>query len=291
MLKTVFDYILDSIKETNCCAYSFIHTVLFNSAKIDGNDLRLVNLKPLFLKFKKVIENFLPNIFIILENEDIVIKNINFHLLNNEFNLENDKLPSSSLGNDCCLITQIKTNLLLNGDLIYNDKFEENSKGYLLEFYFKTEDKRLNFENILSKINIYLKKRERFGLFYLYSSGAEDIYDILVKIGLSKIALDIENNLIIRQTKNDTNRKFNCMKSNIQKSVNSSIKQLEAIDTIKDLPEFELLDEDSKEIALLRLSNPNATLRELCQLHSKKISPAGIKYKLDKIINLYKNIK
>ena len=54
---------------------------------------------------------------------------------------------------------------------------------------------------------------------------------------------------------------------------------------------IEYLNENLREVALARLANPDISLNELRLLLNNKISRAGIKYRLDKIIEIYQKIK
>ena len=49
--------------------------------------------------------------------------------------------------------------------------------------------------------------------------------------------------------------------------------------------------ENLKEVALVRIANPDVSLGDLRTLLGNNISRAGIKYRLDKIIQMYKELK
>ena len=67
--------------------------------------------------------------------------------------------------------------------------------------------------------------------------------------------------------------------------------QLEAINYIIDNFSIDYFDENLREIALVRLANPDVSLGELKTLLNNNLSRAGIKYRLDKIIDIYKDLK
>ena len=104
-------------------------------------------------------------------------------------------------------------------------------------------------------------------------------------------ALDIQNNLAIREMRNNVNRQNNCFESNLDKTINASSEQLKAISYIIDNYSLDYLDESLKAVALARLANPEVSLSALATLLDNSLSRAGIKYRLDKIISIYKKLK
>ena len=87
---------------------------------------------------------------------------------------------------------------------------------------------------------------------------------------------------------NKINRLVNCEAANLNKTINASIEQIEAIKKLQRENRFEQLDENLKELALLRLENPNYSLTELGEKLSKPIGKSGVNYRLKKIIELAK---
>ena len=77
----------------------------------------------------------------------------------------------------------------------------------------------------------------------------------------------------------------------IDKTINASVEQVLAIDYIINNYGLEKLELSLQAVALLRIANPEAPLSELQKLYPKQITRAGLKYKLDKIIAMYKELK
>ena len=117
------------------------------------------------------------------------------------------------------------------------------------------------------------------------------ICDIFVKLSDVKTALDIQNNLAMREMRNSANRQNNCFEFNLNKTIDASSVQLNAINYIINNYSLDILDENLKEVALARIANPDVSLNDLKTILNNKISRAGIKYRLDKIITLYQKLK
>ena len=85
---------------------------------------------------------------------------------------------------------------------------------------------------------------------------------------------------------NKINRIVNCETANLNKTINASIEQIEAIKKLKETGDFEKLDEPLKEIAELRIQNPNASLIELGTMLQKPVGKSGVNYRLKKIMEI-----
>ena len=73
---------------------------------------------------------------------------------------------------------------------------------------------------------------------------------------------------------------------NLNKTINASVEQIAAINKLKQNGEFNKLNENLKEIAELRLENPDMSLIELGKLLKKPVGKSGVNYRLKKIIEI-----
>ena len=89
-----------------------------------------------------------------------------------------------------------------------------------------------------------------------------------------------------RDVSNNTNRQINCISANIDKTVNAALKQLKAIEVIQNTIGLENLPDTLSEAALLRLGNPEASLKDLLSLMEVKVSKGALAQRFDKIIKL-----
>jgi len=132
-----------------------------------------------------------------------------------------------------------------------------------------------------------IKKSEHY---HIYTKDGEEISKILAFIGANKAVLEFENIRIEREMRNKINRIVNCEGANLNKTINASIEQIEAINKLKKSRRFGKLDSDLKEIAEVRLKNPNANLIQIGQMLKEPIGKSGVNYRLKKIVDLAKNI-
>ena len=122
----------------------------------------------------------------------------------------------------------------------------------------------------------------------LYLKEGEEISKLLALIGANKAVLKFEEIRVIKDTRNNINRLVNCETANLNKTINASVKQIEAIKKLKASKKFNNLDDGLKELAELRIKNPDATYEELGKMLSKPIGKSGVSHRLEKIVEISK---
>lgn len=138
----------------------------------------------------------------------------------------------------------------------------------------------LNEREILSKITIRENK------YVVYIKDGDNISRFLAFIGANKSVLKFEDTRALKEIRNNINRLVNCETANLNKTIGSAVKQIEDIKLIKSKKMFNLLGKKEKELAELRLKNPDASLSELGELLDPPISKSGVNHRMKKIEEL-----
>ena len=196
---------------------------------------------------------------------------------------------------DCCakayikgvFLTSMTANIVLGGE-------EKNKRkifsGYHIEFVLNNETFADDFSSLLFSQGISSKKSKRKKSFVLYIKEAEQVSDLLATVGAFKSVLNLQSEMAIRDVRNNINRQNNCINANISKTVNASIKQLNAIEKIEKTIGIEALPQQLQELCLVRLANPEETLSNLTKLVSTPITKSGINHKFQKILKIADDI-
>lgn len=163
---------------------------------------------------------------------------------------------------------------------------------YHLEFCVNSEKlKKLLLKAIeKSNLNFEMKNVYRRNAYVIYSKSAEKITDFLVFIGAKNCAMELMQVKMIKEVRNNINRTTNFETANITKITNSAANQIEAIKKIKKHKKFEELPDSLKEIANLRIENPYMSLEDLSKKYSSQISKSGVNHRLQKIIEIAKEL-
>ncbi len=284
--------ILSSIPDNTCCSHAFFSMVLLLNSHIEKESSTIIinSQTEISNKLIKILNNFYPSVEIsIWDNFLLLSGNINPILV--DCGIEDfDNYNFDLFDAECCKLTLLKTLFLLNGKFYYTQDNNINSKGYSLEFYVRPELENL-IRNLLNYCGFELKNTKRMNTLIFYTKNSNTVCDLLVKMGASYTALDVQNALAMREMRNSANRQNNCFESNLDKTISAGAIQVEAINYLIKNGYFDALDETLKEIALARLANPDISLKDLQTILGYNISRAGIKYRLDKLIEIYKNYK
>lgn len=160
---------------------------------------------------------------------------------------------------------------------------------YHLEIILSTKNNAENIINILETFTIRAKKLERKNGYSIYIKDGEEISKLLALIGANSSVLKFEQIRVLRDMKNNINRKVNCETANLNKTVNAAVRQIEAIKKLKKTGEFDKLSESLKEIAEIRIENPDASLVELGQMLKDPIGKSGVNHRLNKILSIAQN--
>ena len=170
---------------------------------------------------------------------------------------------------------------LIRGIFLGSGSISNPENSYHLEYEVKNiEEVKEILEKTGTKFKIMKNK--------IYVKEGEEISKFLAYIGANKSVLRFEEIRVQRDMNNKVNRLVNCKTANLNKVINASVEQISAIKKLKETGEFEKLDDLLKEIANLRLENPEMSLIELGQNLQKPIGKSGVNYRLKKIIDLSK---
>lgn len=145
------------------------------------------------------------------------------------------------------------------------------------------------YKNLIS-VNIKGKKLELNKKFSIYLKEGEEISGLIALMGANKSVLKFEDIRVQREMRGKVNRIVNCQTANLNKTINASVEQIEAIKKLQRDGKFNKLDENLKEISILRLEYPDMSLVELGKQLQNPVGKSGVNYRLKKIIEISKDI-
>lgn len=173
--------------------------------------------------------------------------------------------------------------LILREAFIKKGFISDPNKDYHLEILLKTKKKAKELESIVLNYGIDIKLTMKDAHYMLYLKDGEDISSFLALMGANKAVIKFEEIRVIKETRNNINRLVNCETANLNKTINAAVKQIEDIKRIKRNKKFEELPDSLKEIAKLRLENPDMSYEELGKKLKKPIGKSGVSHRLEKL--------
>ena len=227
---------------------------------------------------------------------DEILKEKNPKEYNNIFNSEekNKKENLESLNNnkndESLQINEDEKKAIIRGAFLGSGTISEPRKAYHLEIYFKDENSLSFCIKILTSYNVNVKSiRQNKNI--LYIEEGESISNFLAFVGAKKSVLEFEDTRVVKEIRNNVNRQLNLENANLNKTILSSVKQINYIKLIKKKNKFNELTEKEKKLAEIRLKNPDASLEELKKMLGENISKSGVSHRMKKIEELAKNLE
>ena len=175
------------------------------------------------------------------------------------------------------------TGFFLRGVFLACGVVSDPNSQYHLEFSVPDDEKCDRLFTLISESGMKVRKATRKGQPFLYTKDSEGISDILTFLGAMISSMEIMNAKIFKDLRNNVNRTVNCEAANIAKTVAAGTKQSEDIEFIISTKGISFLDEDLRELALIRKDNPDKSLRELGELLAPPISRSGVNHRLKRI--------
>ncbi len=168
---------------------------------------------------------------------------------------------------------------MIRGIFMGSGSINNPEKEYHLEVDLSNQHNLEALVKILQKLDIHVKTFQSS----IYIKEGEEISKFLALIGAGKAVMQFEDIRIQKEMRGKVNRLVNCETANLNKTINASIQQIAAIKKLQETGEFQKLDDPLKEIAVLRLENPDMSLVDLGQLLKEPIGKSGVNYRLKKI--------
>lgn len=162
-------------------------------------------------------------------------------------------------------------------------------KKYHLEFAPPRPETAAVLTGILGEVGFLPKTSERRGRTIIYTHDSTQMEDLLTFISCPLMSLTVMNTKILKERRNAANRAANCDNANIDKVVGAAEGQLRDIRLLMGDQGLTALPEELRELAALRLENPEASLRELGARLG--LSRSGVNHRLKRIAELAEGLK
>ena len=203
-------------------------------------------------------------------------------LINLDFELEEDLSITCNqvVKKTCCKRSFIRGTFLVAGSI------SNPEKEYHFEIVVSSSKKAEQLQELISAFDLEAKIIMRKKNYVVYLKESSQIVDILNVMEAHVSLMKLENIRIYKDMRNSVNRQVNCEAANIGKTVKAATKQIEDIKLIRDNNCFNILSEGLYEIAMIRIDNPDATLKELGEMLDPPLGKSGVNHRLRKITRI-----
>ena len=252
-----------------------------NNIEFDGKSFIITFKVKNLIEEVEVVENQLE-IKSNVDFEDIkkILSGQSEKLIQNEKDIKSNKLII--IENDNC------KRAIIRGAFLGAGSINNPSRTYHLEINLSTKDNMEFLDEILKQCNIRCKKLENNNSIYL--KDGEEISAIIALFGASSSVLKFEDIRVQKEMNGKVNRIVNCQSANLNKTLNASVEQIDAIRRLQQSNKFNNLDDNLKEIALIRLEYPDMSLVELGKKLKEPLGKSGVNYRLKRIIKIAEDL-
>ena len=172
----------------------------------------------------------------------------------------------------------------LRGAFLATGTVRDPEKGrYQLEIFSVYQDHAEDLASLMKKFMLDAKVLQHKNGFVTYLQKAEDIMDFLLVIGAMTSKEIFEEVKIMRETRNDLNRANNAETANIARTISASMKTINNIIKIMDTVGLEILPAELRQIAQLRIANPDYSIQQIADSIEPPLTKSGVNHRLRKI--------
>lgn len=191
----------------------------------------------------------------------------------------------ANFADDCCRAAFIRGVFLACGTVTSPEK------EYHLEFSVPYKNLSRDLAKVFDAFETLVPKiSERGGVQIVYFKDSSMIEDVLTLMGAGIASMELMNIKIYKEIRNNVNRKVNFENANIDRAVRAAYAQIEAIKKIETRRGLQNLPDELRELALLRLENPEMSLSELGKGLSEPASRSSVNHRLMKLMRMAEKI-
>ncbi len=173
---------------------------------------------------------------------------------------------------------------LLRGAFLVCGAVTNPERDYHMEFGVPYYNLSRDLVALLREEGFPAKATKRGGAYVVYLKESERIEDCLTYLGASRGALEMMSVKMVKSIRNSTNRRFNCENANIDKTVAAAGAHAAAVRRIQAAGALDSLPPSLRELAQLRLDNPDMSLRELGAALNPPLSRSGVNHRLQRLL-------
>ncbi|RDB61701.1 DNA-binding protein WhiA [Gordonibacter sp. 28C] len=186
---------------------------------------------------------------------------------------------------ECCTAAYLRGAFLGSG-------FVSDPRGdFHFEITVENEDLAEGLVELLERKDINARVMQRRSSYMVYLKSGAAILEFLAFTGAHQSALSMENARVIKSVRNDVNRMTNAEIANQAKAANASVDQIYAIRAVLETHGMENLPPALQEFIRLRVTYPDATLKELGERATPPLSKSAVYHRVRRIEQMAREIR
>lgn len=193
-------------------------------------------------------------------------------------------IDSSFVAKECCAAAYLRGAFLGSG-------FVSDPRGdFHFEITVENEEMAECLALLLLRKGIHARVMHRRSSYMVYLKSGTSILEFLAYTGAHHSALTMENARVIKSVRNEVNRQTNAEMANQAKAASASVDQMYAIRRILEHQGMEKLSPALQEFIRLRVTYPDATLKELGEYAQPPLSKSAVYHRVRRIESMAKEL-
>lgn len=206
-------------------------------------------------------------------------------------NEQGESIRTRALANGMLVQRSCCRRAFLRGAFLSGGSMSDPEKSYHFEIVCTGEERARQLQEVINSFSMDAKIVQRKKSHVVYLKEGAQIVDMLNIMEAHVALMNLENVRILKEMRNSVNRQVNCETANINKTVGAAVKQVEDIKYIKSVRGLDSLPDNLKEIALLRLQYPQASLKELGTLLEPPVGKSGVNHRLRRLCEMAQELR
>lgn len=185
----------------------------------------------------------------------------------------------------CCAAAYLRGAFLGSG-FISNPKSD-----FHFEITVESEKLASSLVELMAAKGITARVMQRRSSYMVYLKSGNAILEFLAFVGAHQAALFMEEQRVMKSVRNDVNRAINAEIANQQKASNAAVEQLFVIRSVLEHYGMENLSPALQEFIRLRVSYPDASLKELGAHSNPPLSKSAVYHRVRRLEQMARDLK
>ena len=192
-------------------------------------------------------------------------------------------LKDTLLKASCCRRAYLRGAFLAGGSIT------DPEGSYHLEIGGLDRDQAELLVDILASFELKGRIVRRKGAEIVYLKEGEQISQFMNLVGSHRSMLEFESVRVTKEMRNNVNRQTNCDNANIDKTVAAAMRQVADIEYISRCIGLSVLPQNLRQVAELRLDNPEESLAGLAQIST--LGRSALNHRFRRLTQIADNIR
>ena len=219
------------------------------------------------------------------DRSESILRETGILLVREGNNFISDGIYEELIRKKCCKRAYMRGMFMGTGTI------SDPEKSYHLEFVCESRTLANDLKKMINSfVDLSVQVVQRRNRWVVYMKNSQYISDMLALMGAHAQMLAFENVRVQKSVYNQTTRIMNCDNANTDRTLDASEKQIRAIRILEETGQLSVLTDKLRELARLRVENPEASLTQLGEMMEPKLGKSGVNNRMKRILSMAEKV-